>query len=169
MMLIGVLSDTHMPKMARRLPSRLVQKLKKADLILHAGDWCSLAVWEELSAIAPVEGVAGNNDGSDIVRRFGYKKRLELEGVRIGIVHGHQPLGRSGTERNAMSAFADNPVHVIIFGHSHIPVCKTVGHTLLFNPGSPTDKRRQPQYSFGLLHIHDGKVKAEHLFFKDKT
>src|SRR5690625_1790734 len=107
-MRVGVLSDTHLHKGGRGLPLPLVEGLEGADLILHAGDWMTLELLYELEAIAPVEGVAGNNDGFDIIDRFGFKKILELAGFRIGLTHGHQ--GYKQTPLNALSAFKNEPV-----------------------------------------------------------
>lgn len=87
-MRIGVISDTHMPMRAKNLPQALVNGLQGVDYILHGGDWVSLAVAEELAKIAPVDGVAGNNDGDEIIARFGRQKILTFEGYQIGMVHG---------------------------------------------------------------------------------
>ncbi|PYI55422.1 metallophosphoesterase family protein [Paenibacillus flagellatus] len=167
-MIVGVVSDTHMPARARKLPSALVEGLKGADLILHAGDWVSSDVCEELAQLAPIEGVYGNGDGGDIVSRFGARKTLDLDGVRVGLVHGHEGPGRTTPER-ALFAFREElPPDVIVFGHSHVPLLEQVGGTTLFNPGSPTDKRRQPLYSYGILTIRGGTFTAEHRFFADR-
>ncbi|GGG11416.1 metallophosphoesterase family protein [Paenibacillus abyssi] len=166
-MRIGVLSDTHMPKMAKQLPRQLVHDFRNADLIIHAGDWCDLSVYDELVQLAPVEGVAGNNDGNAIVKRFGYVQVIQFAGKRIGVVHGHGG-GRGTTEQRAMEAFKGQPLDVIIFGHSHIPVAREVKGKLLFNPGSPTDKRRQSQYSYGIIEIIGDTLTAQHVFFKNK-
>jgi len=164
-MKIAVVSDTHMPHMAKYLPRKLVEGLQDADYILHAGDWTTLDVYDELQLFAPVDGVAGNNDGMEIVRKFGYAKIVAFGSKRIGIVHGHGAAGT--TEERAYHAFKSEKVDCIIFGHSHVPVMKEIGGILMFNPGSPTDKRRQPQYSYGWLEISD-KLKARHIFYDDK-
>ncbi|RKP58020.1 metallophosphoesterase [Cohnella endophytica] len=170
-MKIVVLSDTHMPRMNKKLPERLVRELKGADAILHAGDWTRLSVYEELAAYAPTYGVAGNNDGEEIVRKFGLNKLLTFEGCRIGIVHGHGSVKRTGTEAHAIAAFKGVPLEAIVYGHSHIPVLKqgAEGSPLIFNPGSPTDKRKQAQYSFGIFRISDGSIKARHVFYANKN
>ncbi|MEX2414971.1 MAG: metallophosphoesterase [Paenibacillaceae bacterium] len=164
-MLIGIISDTHMPGMARQLPSGLLKDMEKVDYILHAGDWNSMEVYEQLSQLAPVDGVAGNTDGMEIVGRFGYQKVLEFQSRKIGIVHGHGMRGT--TENNALGAFKDEEVDCIIFGHSHIPLTRSVNGILLLNPGSPTDKRRQPQYSYAMLEIGE-QLEARHVFFDRK-
>ncbi|MCD9025507.1 metallophosphoesterase family protein [Cohnella silvisoli] len=168
-MKIVVVSDTHMPRMNKKLPERLLKELKTASAIIHAGDWTKLSVYESLAAFAPTYGVAGNNDGSDIVRRFGLRKVLEFEGSRIGVVHGHGASKRLGTESHALEAFKGVQLNALIYGHSHIPVHKRIGEMLVFNPGSPTDKRRQALYSFGLLDITGGSLVAKHIFYDDKT
>ncbi|CEH29349.1 phosphodiesterase [Aneurinibacillus migulanus] len=164
-MRIGVVSDTHMPSRAKRLPEALVRGLQGVELILHAGDFTSPEVIVELETIAPIEGVAGNNDGEEIVSRFGRKKVLTYKGFRIGLVHGD---GKSKTtERRAQDAFTEDEVDIIVFGHSHTPLMREVEGVLLFNPGSPTDKRRQPQFSYGILELGT-EIKAEHYFYDSK-
>src|SRR5690554_4623193 len=163
-MRLGIISDTHMPGMARQLPISLLKDMEKVDYILHAGDWNSLDVYERLSQLAPVDGVAGNTDGFEIVNKFGYQKVLEFESKKIGIVHGH---GMGGTESNALRAFKDEEIDCIIFGHSHIPLLRSEGGVLLVNPGSPTDKRRQPQYSYAIIKIEE-QLEAKHIFFDSK-
>lgn len=164
-MRVGVISDTHLSERADKLPEALVEGLRGVDLILHAGDWVSPHVVALVEAIAPCESVAGNNDGPDIVDKFGYAKRLELEGVRIGLVHG-DGYRKTTTER-ALDTFADNLPDVIVYGHSHIPENRQVRGTLLFNPGSPTDKRRQPRYSYGILTVENKRLTQAELFFYD--
>jgi len=165
-MRIGVVSDTHIPGRAKNLPKALIQGLQGVDLILHAGDWVDLSVVEALAKIAPVEGVVGNNDGEAMRKRFGKKKILSLGKFRLGITHGDG--ARKTTEFRAWETFSKDKVDVIIFGHSHIPLQRTHSGILIFNPGSPTDKRRQPKYSYGILEL-GSVVKAEHYFFDDKT
>ncbi|RFU60873.1 metallophosphoesterase family protein [Peribacillus glennii] len=164
-MKIIVIADTHMPKRGMNLPEKLIEGLRDAELIIHAGDWQKLEVYEQLVHYAPVEGVFGNVDGEEIKQRFSEKRLLEIKGKRIGIVHGHGQKGT--TEKRAITAFADESVDMIIFGHSHIPVKKEINGVLLFNPGSPTDKRRQPKFSYGVISV-DGDLQAEHVFFDSK-
>jgi len=168
-MKIVVVSDTHMPRMNKKLPARLIRELTHADAIIHAGDWTKLSVYEELAAYAPTYGVAGNNDGEEIVRKFGLNKVLELDGCKVGIVHGHGTGARTATESRAVETFKDVKLEALIYGHSHIPVMKRIGSMLLFNPGSPTDKRRQPFYSFGIFQLKGSVLTARHVFYNDKT
>lgn len=161
-MKIVVLSDTHMPKKAQQLPERLKEELPSADLIIHAGDWQTLEVYEELKKYAPVKGVYGNVDGEEIQAQFPYKQIVEVEGKRIGLVHGHGE--KKTTEKRVVEAFEGEEPDLIIFGHSHLPLLRFVKKTMLFNPGSVTDKRRLPSYSFGILTM-EANIRAEHIFF----
>jgi uncharacterized protein len=162
-MRIGVVSDTHLPRFGRSLPEALVVELRgvRVERLIHCGDWTAPFVVELLEEIAPVDGVAGNNDPPEFAARFGYAPVVELEGVRVG------PAQITTPER-ARLAFARQPdLAAICFGHSHIPsVTRIAGGTLLVNPGSPTDKRRQPRYSWALLTVENGRVEAELRFFE---
>ena len=151
---IGVVGDTHLPRFGRRLPAALLDGLRTAgvELILHAGDLTVPDVVEELAGIARVVAVAGNNDPSDLVERLGTSRIVEVEGVRIGLTHGHAGSGPRTPER-AMSMFAGDPVDVVVFGHSHIPRWERRGNVWLLNPGSPTDRRRMPAYSYAILEV----------------
>lgn len=167
-MKVGVVSDTHLSRMAQSLPKALVAEFRNVDLILHLGDWVSMEIYDLFAELAPVEGIAGNNDGIEIIQRFGERKILTLEGVKIGMVHGHTPHSRKGTDGNALLAFEKDEVDCILFGHSHQPLLREDKGILLFNPGSPTDKRREKLYSFGILEIENGKVSARHVFYESK-
>lgn len=166
-MKIGVVSDTHMPRHGKQLPRALRRGLAGTDIIIHAGDWQTLDVYKQFRAFAPVEGVAGNVDGPDIADAFGYKKVLQLGGCRIGLVHGHLGRGRTTPER-ARNAFKDGNVDIIVFGHSHIPFDEHIDGIRLFNPGSPTDKRRQPAFSYGLITLNED-ISIEHIFYTDQS
>ena len=161
---IVVISDTHLPKRNKGLPTRLLEQLKDADLIIHAGDWTTIDVYKELQSYARVEGVYGNVDGQEIIELLPLKKMVEVNGYKIGITHGHGK-GKT-TEKRAIAAFEGEKVDCIIFGHSHIPVNRYEGDILIFNPGSPTEKRRQKQYSFGVFSVSD-KIVAELIYFDE--
>ncbi|CAM4385329.1 metallophosphoesterase family protein [Paenibacillus tarimensis] len=152
-MKIVITGDTHMPRSAKQLPSRLIDELRVAELIIHTGDWCSLEVVEMLEAYAPVKGVKGNNDGHDIFMRYPSRSTVEADGFRLGVVHGDGTKG--STASRACAAFAEDNVDAIIFGHSHIPLHDIKNGVHLFNPGSPTDKRKQSRFSFGVLETRD--------------
>lgn len=147
-MLIGVISDTHMPSRARELPSSLVESLRAVDLILHAGDLTSVEVLDFLRTLAPVEAVCGNVDSPEVLRVLPARKVIQAESFRIGLVHGDGP-GASTIER-ARRAFDD--VDCIVFGHSHSPTVGEYRSVLMVNPGSPTDPRREPRPSYALIH-----------------
>ena len=163
-MKIVITSDTHLPKKGRGLPSPLLADCTTADLIIHAGDWSTMEVYQQLSSYAPVKGVYGNIDSDEIIERFPARELLEIEGMRIGIVHGDGD--KKSTERRALDAFETPLPDVIIFGHSHIPYLRYFKKTLLINPGSPTDKRVLPFFSYGILTVLDGGMKTEIVYFK---
>ncbi|WP_456275811.1 metallophosphoesterase family protein [Bacillus sp. AK128] len=162
-MKIIVLSDTHLPKKAKELPAKLIDEIKTANHLLHLGDWQSVDVYLTLKGMIKIDGVAGNVDDVDIVTLLGYQKIVSFNGINIGLVHGHLGKGKN-TEERAYNTFSSNKVDLILFGHSHIPIYKIVNGVTLFNPGSPTDKRRHPLYSFGVIHIADGDFSINHLF-----
>lgn len=168
---IAVVSDTHLPRFGRALPRALRDGIRAAspDLVLHLGDLTAPFVPDLFAELAPFDAVAGNNDGPELVERFGRRKVLELDGVRLGLTHGDQGPGATTPER-ARRAFASErvPVDVVLFGHSHIPLLERVpGGPLLLNPGSPTDKRRQPRYSWATLELGGGRVVDAALRFFD--
>ncbi|HLS90245.1 MAG TPA: metallophosphoesterase family protein [Limnochordia bacterium] len=146
---IGVISDTHIPYRARAIPPIVYELFQGVSMILHAGDLVRLDVLDELGVIAPVYAVYGNVDPPEVVARLPKKREIQVQGVRIGLVHGDGPGG--STAERALAAFPG--ADCIVFGHSHIPMCQRIGKTLLFNPGSATDRRSQPQHSVGLLTI----------------
>ena len=161
-MTIGVLSDTHIPKRAKTLPPVLLDAFTRVDHIVHAGDIISLDVLKQLNALAPVTAVAGNVDPPELRDLLGEKKILSIGGFKIGLTHGHGSKG--STISRSLAAFENETLDCIIFGHSHIPYCRYHESTLMFNPGSPTDKRRNQQYSFGIIELFD-TLRAKHIFF----
>ena len=160
-MRIGVLSDTHIMN-GRGLPSSVWETLVGVDLILHAGDLTSVEFLADLMTLAPVRAVKGNCDGWDI--QLPERDIVVCDGVRIGLIHGHGGA-RGSTPERAYKAFAHESVQGIVFGHSHSPYLARENGILLFNPGSPTLKRREPQYSFGLFEILRGEIEARHYYF----
>ncbi|MCA1054461.1 YfcE family phosphodiesterase [Rossellomorea aquimaris] len=152
-MKITVLSDTHMQRKGRCFPEELIADLKESELIIHGGDFQDLEVYNRLKEFGELIGVAGNVDGHDIKRVLPDKRVTVINDVRIGIVHG-DGKGKT-TEKRAEEAFKGEDVDLVIFGHSHIPYLRYHGGVLLFNPGSPTDKRRVPMFSHGVLEIED--------------
>lgn len=155
-MRIGVVADTHMPRHGAELPEALRRGLSGVDLILHLGDFTDPGVVGLFEAIAPLEAVAGNNDPHELVARYGRRKILTVGGVRLGMVHGDG--ARKTTLERALEAFEPGTVDVVLFGHSHAPYLARHDARWVLNPGSPTDKRRQPRYSYGILSVRDGAV-----------
>ena len=164
-MILGVVSDTHLPRFGTALPAYLRDGLRRAkvDAILHAGDITEPFTLELLEEIAPVIAVAGNNDGKNLRAKLGERRIIEAGDARIGLVHGHDGKGKSTPDR-AFNAFAEDEVNAIVFGHSHIPYRLRRDGILLFNPGSPTDKRMNPLYSYGILRVNGANVSAAHRF-----
>jgi len=154
-MLVAVISDTHAPRRWTSCPPAVAALLDGVDLILHAGDVCTPDVLYELSVWAPVLAVRGNNDGEDLAA-WGAPDTLEfdLDGLPAAMIHDSGPaVGRA--ERMAR-LFPS--ARLVVFGHSHIPLNEHHGQQRLFNPGSPTDRRRQPRGTMGLLTIHAGEL-----------
>ncbi|WP_213008363.1 metallophosphoesterase family protein [Paractinoplanes toevensis] len=149
-------SDTHLPKRARDLPPRLWAAIDAADVVIHAGDWVDVATLDAISARATrLIACYGNNDGPQLRSRLPEIARAELDGLRLAVIHETgQSAGR--TERCA-ARFPD--ADLLVFGHSHIPWDTTAETGLrLLNPGSPTDRRRQPTATFMTATISDGRL-----------
>jgi len=156
---IGVVSDTHIPAQARSIPDSVKFAFSEVDLILHAGDLTCLDALDEFSKLAPVKAVCGNMDDPDVCDRLATRRVVEVEGCRIGLMHGSgSPFG---LHRRVVRSFRKDGVHVVVFGHSHRPHNEQRPDVLLFNPGSPTDARFAPYPSFGRLLVEEGKVTAE--------
>ncbi|WP_204287411.1 metallophosphoesterase family protein [Microbispora amethystogenes] len=155
-MKVVVLADTHAPRRWKACPPAVAGHLRRADLILHAGDVCTAEVLVELSAYAPVRAVLGNNDGPDVAA-WGAPETLELDlgGLRVGMIHDSgQTTGRTARMRRRFPG-AD----LVVYGHSHIPMDVTGDGVRVFNPGSPTDRRRQPHGTIGLLDVAGGELR----------
>lgn len=166
---IGVVSDTHFPRFGRALPRALERGLRRAGvaLILHLGDMTDLLAVPLFEAIAPLDAVAGNNDGEAIRERYGRRKVVRVEDVRIGMVHGD---GRRGTTTSrALDAFGAGEADVILFGHSHRPVVGRERGVLIANPGSPTDKRLNPLYSYAILTVDGAQARADLKFYASRA
>jgi len=152
---VVVLADTHAPRRWKHCPPAVAGYLRDADLILHAGDVCTAEVLDELSGYAPVRAVRGNNDGPDVAA-WGAPDTLELDlaGLPVAMIHDSGPArGRAARLRGRFPA-----ARLVVFGHSHIPLDETAEGVRIFNPGSPTDRRRQPHPTIGLLRIGDGHL-----------
>ena len=161
---IVVISDTHIPRKAKRIPVQVEKAICASDMVIHAGDINEEGVLDILKGMAPLEAVSGNTDSERLKGMLGKRKVLYIEGCKIGLVHGD---GVSGTTLGRVkAAFKDDGVDCAVFGHSHIPMNASDNGVLYFNPGSPTDKRRQQQFSYGILEISEGKVSGEIVCFK---
>ena len=157
-----LVSDTHLPVRAKDLPAPLWAAVAAADLVVHAGDWVDVALLDALEArAARLVGVYGNNDGPPLRARLPEVARFDAGGVRVAVVH--ETGAATGRERRCAAAYPD--VDVLVFGHSHIPWDTTAtradGSTLrLLNPGSPTDRRRQPTFTWMTATARDGQLSA---------
>jgi putative phosphoesterase len=159
-MVIAILADTHLPRGQRRLPEPCLARLRAADLILHAGDFSSVAVLDELSTLGPtVLAVHGNVDEPALRERLTAELEVELDGVSLAMTHDAGPAkGRVARLRRRFPR-AD----AVVFGHSHIPLREADGDGSfqIFNPGSPTDRRRQPRHTMGLARVLERKIAFE--------
>ena len=160
-----------MPRFGTQLPKRLIEGLVRAKVsaILHAGDLVTPLAIALLEEIAPVIAVRGNNDKpGDYPVSLPQRTIIEFEEVRIGLVHGHAGKGRTTPDR-AFNTFVDDAVAAIVFGHSHIPMIAKRDGVLLVNPGSPTDKRLNPRYSFATLEIKGRTVTASMHYYLNRS
>jgi putative phosphoesterase len=156
-----LLADTHVPKRAKDLPSEVWEAVDEADLVLHAGDWVDVALLDALESRANrLVGVAGNNDHGVLRDRLPELASVVVEGVRFGVVH--ETGQATGRELRCETAYPD--LDVLVFGHSHIPWDTTSPRGLrLLNPGSPTDRRRQPFCTFMTATVRDGALASVEL------
>jgi uncharacterized protein len=148
-----IIADTHVPRRARDLPPGVWDEVVRADVVVHAGDWVDVGLLDALQAAAPrVVGVWGNNDGPDLRARLPEVARVEIDGLRLGVVH--ETGAAAGREQRMDRAHPG--LDVLVFGHSHIPWDTTTPRGLrLLNPGSPTDRRRQPAGTYLTARAHD--------------
>ena len=149
------MADSHAPRRWKKCPPAVAERLRGADLILHAGDVCVAAVLDELSQYAPVRAVLGNNDDPDVAG-WGAPEMLELELAGLPVAMIHDSGARAGRLARMRRRFP--AAGLVVFGHSHIPLDESRDGFRIFNPGSPTDRRRQPRGTVGSLRIEDGGV-----------
>ena len=158
-MVIAVIADTHLPRGARRIPDACREWLREADLILHAGDLTAPSVLEDLERIGPpVVAVHGNVDAEELRRRLPEQTVVTAEGARIAMVHDAGPA--KGRLDRMRLRFPD--ADALVFGHSHVPLHEQRDGFQIFNPGSPTDRRRQPRHTMGLARVENGRVAFQH-------
>lgn len=143
---ILLLADTHVPTRARALPEAVWREVERAEVVVHAGDWVDVSLLDELEArAARLVGVYGNNDGPELRARLPLVARAVIDGVRLAVVH--ETGAAAGRERRCDEQYPETDV--LVFGHSHIPWDTTTPRGLrLLNPGSPTDRRRQPHHTY---------------------
>lgn len=151
------MSDTHVPTRARDLPDRLWAEVDAADVVFHAGDWMDLALFERLEErSARLVACWGNNDGDDLRTRMPERADVELDGIRFTVVH--ETGASKGREKRMAVLYPDTDV--LVFGHSHIPWDTVADNGLrLLNPGSPTDRRRQPHCTYMTATVADGQLR----------
>lgn len=157
-MRILVISDTHIPVTTPKFPDAIIEEAKKSDCCIHAGDFISLEALETLQSLVKTYAVSGNMDNADVRMKLTEKKVIELESVRIGLIHGR------GSPTNLIDSYIKKEfledlkkLDMVIFGHTHYPLDKIIEEKIYFNPGSSTDTVFSPYRSYGILEI-DGKT-----------
>jgi hypothetical protein len=158
-MRLAIIADTHMgPGGRNRLPGRCEELIAGSDLVVHAGDVMTLEALAEIEAIGPpVRAVAGNMDGWDLRERLPDTDEIDVAGATLAVIHdAGLAAGRLERMRRRFPR-AD----AVVFGHSHIPLHEREGDFQIFNPGSPTERRRAPSHSMGVAHVHDGRLEFE--------
>jgi len=160
---IAIISDTHLPRGERALPEACVARLRAADLIIHAGDFMRLSVLRDLQALGPrVVGVHGNVDDSDVRAALPEAELVRAAHTQIGVIHDAGPATRrlQRLKRRFPQAGA------VVFGHSHIPLHERAGDGFqIFNPGSPTERRRAPHHTMGIAHVSGPEITFELITF----
>jgi putative phosphoesterase len=155
---LAIVSDTHLPRGARALPDACVERLRSADAILHAGDFMELSVLAALEALGPpVHGVRGNVDSPDLQARLPLTRIVEAGGARIAMIHDSGPA--AGRLARMRRRFPD--ADAVVFGHSHLPLHERERGFEIFNPGSPTERRRAPHHTMGVATVAAGTLTFE--------
>jgi putative phosphoesterase len=158
---VAVIADTHLPRGSRRLPEECVEQIRAADLVIHAGDFITAAAYEELAAMTPrLVAVHGNVDDAELRRRVPETVELEVADAVIAVVHDAGPArGRLGRMRRLFPSAA-----AVVFGHSHMPLLERDDDGFqIFNPGSPTERRRAPVRTMGVARVSRKRVEFEHI------
>jgi putative phosphoesterase len=155
---VAVVADTHMPRGGRRLPAACVERLRAADLILHAGDVVAAAVFDELVALGPpLRAVHGNMDDETLQAQLPETLVVELAGIRIGMTH--DPGPHPGREERLAGRFPG--CAAVVYGHTHEPEVARTGDVWILNPGSPTERRRAPSHTMLVLEVVEGRIAPE--------
>jgi uncharacterized protein len=156
---LALIADTHLPRGRRRLPDRCLDVLEAADLVVHAGDFSEASVLAELRELGPVAAVHGNVDSPELRRDLPEALSLELEEVVLGVIHDAGPS--KGRLERLRTRFPD--ADAVVFGHSHLPLHEQRDGFQIFNPGSPTERRRAPHRSIGEATVEGGRIEFHHL------
>jgi putative phosphoesterase len=157
-MLIAVTADTHLPRGRRVIPERALELMRAADLILHAGDFVSEEVLEQIEALGPpVRAVHGNMDSPGLRSSLPRETVVDAGGARIGMLHDSGPA--SGRLERLRLRFPESDA--VVFAHSHRPLHQREGGFQIFNPGSPTERRRSPHHTIGLARVEGGAIDFE--------
>jgi putative phosphoesterase len=159
--LIALIADTHMPKGKRRLPDACYEQLLAAEAVIHAGDFSAGSVLDELEALSPaVHAVRGNVEDPELWDRLPESIEIDLGGHRLAVIHD------AGPSKGRLSRLRDRfpDADAVVFGHSHLPLHEEEDGFQIFNPGSPTERRRAPRASMGLLHPTPSGLRFEHLW-----
>jgi putative phosphoesterase len=155
---VAVISDTHLPRGARRLPEACLETLRGSDLILHGGDVVGAAALEELRGLGPpVAAVRGNMDDPELQRELPVERVIEAGEARIAMLHVPGPA--AGREARLAARFPD--CHAVVYGHTHIPQVERFRQLWILNPGSPTERRRAPTHTMLLLEIRGARIVPE--------
>jgi uncharacterized protein len=156
-MLVAVISDTHMPRGGRRLPDAFVERIRAADLLLHAGDFMTVEVLRELERIGPpLVGVHGNVDTAELRRLLPAERIVRVEDARIAMVH---DAGASAGRLERLRRRFGDSADAVVFGHSHLPLHERAADGFqIFNPGSPTERRRAPAHTMGLAQVEGSSI-----------
>jgi uncharacterized protein len=156
---LAVISDTHLPRRGRALPAACLEQLRAADAILHAGDLIELSVLAELERLGPpVHAVRGNVDSAELQARLPLTRIVDAGGARIAMVHDGGPA--DGRLERLRRRFPE--ADAVVFGHSHLPLYEERGGFAIFNPGSPTERRRADRHTMGIATVDDdGRVVFE--------
>jgi len=157
-MQLAIISDTHLPRGARTIPEACLQRCREADAILHAGDLIDMPVLELLRGLGPpLHAIHGNVDSAAVCAVLPGRLEVELGGVRIGMVHAPGPAGHRFEALRAAFARCD----AVVFGHTHMPEHAERDGFQIFNPGSPTERRRAPVHTMGAATIDGGRIGFE--------
>ncbi|MFH0877305.1 MAG: metallophosphoesterase family protein [Candidatus Omnitrophota bacterium] len=151
-MRLVVISDTHIPDRYEEIPPAVLKDIKKADLLIHAGDFTSLDFFQRLQALKPIKAVLGNLDNPELQPSLKEREVFTLGKYKIGLMHG---FGKPEVVLEHVHRCFDESYHLVIFGHTHNALCKTIGKTIFFNPGSPTDKIFAAKNSYGIIELND--------------